>query len=279
MRVGRQPAAGVADLLAEAVELVLGQPALEEGAGVDAGGGVALEPDLVAAAGVVLAAEEVVEADLVQRRGARRRRRCGRRRRSRALRPVHHDRGVPADVGADAALDVLVAREPRLALRRDRVDVVGAAQRGDADLLLAAALEQPEHQVAGAVAAGVVDDGVEGVQPLLGLVGIGVGELAGQPVGDDRAGRAGVAGGVAVRLLRCAHVSIVSRRAHARHAYRWVVCRVACARGARIARSGPSRGACVWRAMPYASANGGRCDGSAPHDRTSGRADVGEREG
>jgi hypothetical protein len=54
-------------LLAEAVELVLGQPALEqEGAGVDAGGGVALEEDLVAAARVVLAAEEVVEADLVE---------------------------------------------------------------------------------------------------------------------------------------------------------------------------------------------------------------------
>ena len=54
------------DLLAEAVELLLGQPALEEGAGVDARGAVALDVDLVAAAGVVLAAEEVVEADLVE---------------------------------------------------------------------------------------------------------------------------------------------------------------------------------------------------------------------
>ena len=58
-------------LLAEAVELVVAEAALEERAGVDAGGGVALEEDLVAAAGVVLAAEEVVEADLVER-GARR---------------------------------------------------------------------------------------------------------------------------------------------------------------------------------------------------------------
>ena len=53
-------------LLAESVELVLAQPALEEGAGVHAGGGVALVEDLVAAAGVVLAAEEVVVADLVE---------------------------------------------------------------------------------------------------------------------------------------------------------------------------------------------------------------------
>ena len=50
VRVGRQAAAGVRQLLAEAVELLLGQPALEERAGVDAGGGVALEVDLVAAA-------------------------------------------------------------------------------------------------------------------------------------------------------------------------------------------------------------------------------------
>ena len=42
-------AAAVVDLLAEALELLLGQPALEEGARVDAGRGVALEEDEVAA--------------------------------------------------------------------------------------------------------------------------------------------------------------------------------------------------------------------------------------
>ena len=80
VRVRRQPAAGVRALLPEPVELVLGEPALEVGAGVDTGGGVALDVDLVAAAGVVGAAEEVVEPDLVQR---------GR-------------RGVRGDVAADA---------------------------------------------------------------------------------------------------------------------------------------------------------------------------------
>ena len=74
VRVGRQAAARVRQLLAEPVELVLGQAALEERAGVDAGGGVALEVDLVAAAGVVLAAEEVVEAHLGERRDRRVRR-------------------------------------------------------------------------------------------------------------------------------------------------------------------------------------------------------------
>ena len=97
VRVRREAAAGVAVLLAEAVQLVGGQPALQERAGVHAGGGVALEEDLVAAAGVVLAAEEVVEADLVERR----RRRVGRDvaadADAGALRAVHHDRGVPPD--------------------------------------------------------------------------------------------------------------------------------------------------------------------------------------
>ena len=76
--VGRQ-AAG-ADLLPEAVELALVQPALEVSPGVDAGGGVTLKEDLVSALAVVLATKEMVEADLD--RGLRRlhRWRCGHRR-------------------------------------------------------------------------------------------------------------------------------------------------------------------------------------------------------
>ncbi len=186
VRVGRQAAAGVRELLPEAVELLLGQPALEEGAGVHAGGGVALEEDLVAAARVVLAAEEVVEADLVQARRRGVRRDVTADLDPRALGPVHHDRRVPPDVGTDPALDVLVTGEPRLALRRDRVDVVGAAQARHADLLLAGPLQQAEHEVARPVAPGVVDDGVQRLEPLGGLGRIDVGQLARQPVADDR---------------------------------------------------------------------------------------------
>ena len=145
---------------------------------------MALDEDLVAAAGVVLAAEEVVEADLVE---------AGRGLvggdvaadpEALAVGARHHDRGVPADEGADPALDVLVAGEPRLALGRDGVDVVGAAQRGHADLLLAGPLEQPEHEVAGAVAAALVDQRVERLEPLLGLVGIDVRQLGRQALVD-----------------------------------------------------------------------------------------------
>ena len=186
VRVRRQPAAGVRELLPEAVQLLLGEPALEERAGVHAGGGVPLVEDLVAAAGVVLAAEEVVEADLVERGGRGVGRDVAADLDAGALRPVHHDRGVPPGVGADALLDLLVAGEPRLGLGRDRVDVVGAAQARHADLVLAGPLEQAQHEVPGAVAARVVDDRVERLEPLGGLGGVDVGQLARQAVADDR---------------------------------------------------------------------------------------------
>jgi hypothetical protein len=48
VRIRRQPAAGVGQLLPEPVELLLGQPALEERAGIDAGRRVPLEEHLVA---------------------------------------------------------------------------------------------------------------------------------------------------------------------------------------------------------------------------------------
>ena len=54
-------------LLAEAVQVFLGQAAFHEGTRVHAGRGVALEEHLVTAAGVVRPAEEVVQPDLVQR--------------------------------------------------------------------------------------------------------------------------------------------------------------------------------------------------------------------
>ncbi len=69
VRVAGQPVRPLGLLLAEAVELVLAQASLEEGARVHAGGGVPLVEDLVAAAGVVGAAEEVVVADLVESGG------------------------------------------------------------------------------------------------------------------------------------------------------------------------------------------------------------------
>ena len=188
VRVGRQRADlavdDVALLLAEAVHLVLGEATLEERARIHAGGGVALEEDLVTAARVVRAAEEVVHPHLVERRGRRVGRDVATDADTGSLGAVDHDRGVPAQPPAVLPLDVLVAGEPRLLLGADRVDVVGGRQRRDPDLHLAGPLEQLEHHVARAGASGGLDDPVEGLEPLQRLLRVGVGELARDAVED-----------------------------------------------------------------------------------------------
>ena len=185
VRVGRQSAARMRELLPEPVELVLGQPALEEGACVDAGRRVSLEEHLIPGLAVILAAEEVVEADLVQAGRAGVGRDVPAHAHPRAVGAGHHHGGVPPDVGPDPALDVLVAWEPGLALGRDRVDVVGAAQAGHSDLLLARPLEQAEHHVPGAGPASGPHDRIERLDPFACLVRVDVGQLGRQPVADD----------------------------------------------------------------------------------------------
>src|SRR3954462_12725683 len=108
---------------------------------------------MVAAARVVLAAEEVVVADLVEARGRGVRRDVTADLEALAVGRGHHHRGVPADQPPDLALHLLVTGEPRLPPRRDGVDEVGAAQCRDADLLLTSTLQEPQHDVAGALTA------------------------------------------------------------------------------------------------------------------------------
>ena len=155
------------------------------------GSRVPLDEQLVAAAGVLLAAEEVVVADLVEARDRLVRRDVTADLEALAVGRGHHHRGVPPDQPAYVALHLLVAGEPRLALGRDGVDVVGAAQGGDAHLLLAGPLEQAQHHVARALAAAVGDHGVEGLEPLPGLLGIDVGQLRRHALVDHRGCAAG----------------------------------------------------------------------------------------
>ena len=187
--LGHEPGVGVArqaaaDLLAELVEVVLGEPALEEGAGVDARGGVTLDVDGVAGEAAVLAAEEVVEPDVVERGGGGERREVAADAVGVLVGLDDHDRGVPADVGPDAALELLVAGEPGLLLRRDGVDVGRRHGGRGADLQLAGALQQLGHEEAGPGLAVGLDHRVEGLEPLVGLGRVGVGELVHEPVDD-----------------------------------------------------------------------------------------------
>ncbi|CAG7629134.1 hypothetical protein SBRY_20538 [Actinacidiphila bryophytorum] len=213
VRVAGQPVGRLGLLLPEGVQLRLAEPVKQEGAGVDAGRGVALEEDLVAAPAVVLAAEEVVEAHVVERRRRREGRDVAADTDTGALCAGDHHRGVPPGRVQDAPLDLLVAGEERLVLGRDGVHVVGAAHLGHRDALLAGALDEPQHQVAGTFTAALVDGRVQRVEPFRRLLGIEIRDLAGKAANDDRVA-IGSGSHAFPLLLVGARCSTGSRRIH-----------------------------------------------------------------
>jgi len=176
VRVAREPLAWD-DLAAEVVELRFAEPPFDERPRVDPGRGVPLEEDLVPRGAVVLAAEEVVEADLVEAcRGG-----VGREVPTDAfvvvVRAHHHGDRVPADEPADPELHRLVAREVRLLLGRDRVDVARLGERGETDVQHACPLQQLVEDEARPVGARLFDERIQRLDPLLRLVGIDIREL------------------------------------------------------------------------------------------------------
>src|SRR6185312_8373153 len=172
VRVRGEATARVRLLLAEAVELVLIETALEEGPGVHAGGGVPLVEHLVAAARVILAAEEVVAADLVQGGRAGVGGDVAADSDTRALGAVHHDRGIPAQPGAVATLDLFVAGEIGFVFGGDGVDVVGGRNHRNTELQILRALQQAEHDLAAALAPVRRDQSIEGFLPFGGFLWI-----------------------------------------------------------------------------------------------------------
>ena len=140
--VAGQPVA--ADLHAEVVELLFGEATFQEGAGVDAGGVVALDVDVVAGDAVGFASEKPVEAHFVERGG---RGEGGKVPTDAVIELVgsdDHDGGIPADETADAPLNVHIAGEERLVLGWDGVDVGSADGEREADLQLI----RPLHETA-----------------------------------------------------------------------------------------------------------------------------------
>ena len=184
MRVGAQAVGSFGDFLAEAVEVVLSQPALEVGAGIVAGGGMPLEEDLISTARVVLAAEEVVEAHLVEGCHTRVGGDVAAHGDALLLSAVDHYRGVPAQDAAVAALHLFIPGELRFLVHRDGVDVVSGGDHRYADGLGAGALEQTADDVFGTLSAVGLDELVEGFQPFLCLFGVTVRQLISQHTAD-----------------------------------------------------------------------------------------------
>ncbi len=175
VRVGREPAWGMRLLLAESVELVGAQTPLEERAGVHAGGGMALVEDLVATARVVLAAEEMVAADLVQGGGAGVGGDVTADGDTGTLCAMHSERGIPAEPGTVAALEIFVAGEVRLVLGGDRVEVVRRRDHGYTEVQFLGPLEQAQHDLAGALVTLCGHQFIEGFLPFGSFLRVSVG--------------------------------------------------------------------------------------------------------
>ena len=150
----------VGSLLAEAVEVLFAQSALEEGAGIHTWGSMALEEDLVTATGVILAAEEVVEAHFVQRGGAGIGGNMATYTNSGTLGAVHHDGGVPANPTTVALFYFLITGELWLHGGGDGVDEVGGRQRRQRHAACGGTFDHAQHQEAGAVGIGIFQHSV-----------------------------------------------------------------------------------------------------------------------
>ena len=173
--VRHQPGVGIGrealaiSLLAEVVELVFGYAPFEEGAGIDAGRGMALEEHQITAVFLGRSLEEVVETDIVQSGAG------GKggdvTAQIRVLLVGTHDHGqrVPAHHRADAPLHEQVARHGRLVGDRNRVAIGRSDRVGQGSAAAAGQFAQARDQVMGAVLPLVVEYGLQRVEPFLGF--------------------------------------------------------------------------------------------------------------
>src|SRR5690606_13092394 len=161
--VGHQPGVGIGgqtlavDFATEVVHLLFGQFAEQEGACIGAGRRVALDIDEVAGA-VAAAAPEVVEADIVERGGGSEDGDVAAQTRVVAVGCQHHGHRVPADVGADAFFDRIVAGGGNLLVDGDGVDVIGGGVERHVHAGVAAMLDQAFEQIMSAFGANFGDD-------------------------------------------------------------------------------------------------------------------------
>ena len=124
--------------------------------------------------------EEVIEPDLVEAGRGCIRRDVAADTHAGALRAMDHHRRVPANDLTNAVLGGLIAREHRLPVRGNGVDVIGAAKARYADIEFGRAAKQLQHEVAGPAIALALDYVVQGADPLGRLIGVHIDVLGGQ---------------------------------------------------------------------------------------------------
>ncbi len=178
--IGHQPWMGIrgqalaVDLLAKMQQLIFAQTAFDEGAGVDARGGMALDIDQIA--GIVRGRRvpEMPEADVVKGRGGLEARDMAAQR-MRLLVGLDHGRErIPADDGTDAAFDLAITGIMRLAIDRDRIHIGRVGVVGEIGAARARFVEQVFDQKMGAVDALGIDHCLQRIEPFAGFFGIDI---------------------------------------------------------------------------------------------------------
>ena len=173
MRIRRQPLA--VDLAAEMVHLFFGQAPEHECTRVDAGRGMALHVYHVAAVVFGGRVPEVVEADVVQGRGRGEARDVAAEVGIALVGAQHHRERVPAHVGTDAVFKRVIARRAHLLVGRDGVYIGGIGRIRHVHAGGARQLDLLLDQVMRAFRPLLLDDRAQRVEPLLGLLGVGIG--------------------------------------------------------------------------------------------------------
>ena len=172
MRIGGEPAP--VDLLAEAVQLVFADAPLEKRTRVDARRRVALDVQEISSEVAARCSKEVIEADVVEGRGRREARDVSAQGRIDPVRLHDHCHGVPANDRANAVLDGVIAGAPAFLGLGDGVHVGGVRAVREIGSLATRPSDQPAHQVVGALDSLLLEDRVESVEPLPGLLGIAI---------------------------------------------------------------------------------------------------------
>src|SRR6476620_9523642 len=153
--------AATIDLLTEAKKLLLGEPALDEGARVDTGRAVALDEDQVTAMPFGRRAPEMHKAGVIE---CRRRLKAGdvpTELRAFLIRAQHDGQRVPADIGADAMLNRSITGMLRFPVRWDGVEVGRCRRVRDWRAATARSVKQFVEQEGSAILALDFDDSIE----------------------------------------------------------------------------------------------------------------------
>ena len=168
VRVGGQAAA--AGLLPELAQLLLGEPALHERAGVDARRRMPLDEQQVTAVGVGRGPEEMLEPHLVQRRRGLEAGDMTAELGGLRVRPQHDGQRVPPDQRPDPVIHRQLARaQPVWRIGRDRVQVRRGGAVRDRRAFPAGLVDHLIQQEERTVRALVGQHGVERLQPLARL--------------------------------------------------------------------------------------------------------------